>query len=100
MIDTTTQNTEINLNEVYVAYDVPIPQVMIREISPQSKAEDIQKKEIQKNKCCNCCCTDNKTNTSDEDVSTFILLWLYLNDISLCDCLSYCLCDGDCCDDD
>jgi hypothetical protein len=58
MINTTTPNTEINLNEVYVAYDVPIPQVMIRDKSPQSESK------IQKNKCCSCCCccTDNKTN--------------------------------------
>lgn len=99
-------NTIMDLNEVYVAYDVPITQFMIRDTTPQlqqQKEVEIPKKEIQKNKCCcSSCCTDNKTNTSDEDVSFFIALWLYLNDISLCDCLSYCLClcDGDCCDDD
>ena len=47
--------TVINLNEVYVAYDVPIPQFMIRDIEPKPKVE-IPKKEIQKKKCYNCCC--------------------------------------------
>ena len=93
----TTTTTVINLNEVYLAYDVPISQFMIRDIAPKPEV-DIQKKEIQKNNCCSCsCCTDNKTNTSDEDVSLFISLWLYFNDVSLCGCLSYC-CNGDCCD--
>lgn len=89
------ETTVINLNEVYLAYDVPISQFMIRDIAPKPEVE------IQKNNSCSySCCTNNKTNTSDEDVSLFISLWLYFNDISLCDCLSYCCCDGDCCDDD
>ena len=44
----TTTTTVINLNEVYLAYDVPISQFIIRDIAPKPEVE-IQKKEIQKN---------------------------------------------------
>ena len=51
----TTTTTVINLNEVYLAYDVPISQFIIRDIAPKPEVE-IQKKEIQKNNYLSYCC--------------------------------------------
>jgi hypothetical protein len=46
------ETTVINLNEVYLAYDVPISQFMIRDIAPKPEVE------IQKNNSCSYCCCD------------------------------------------
>ena len=46
----TTTTTVINLNEVYLAYDVPISQFIIRDIAPKPEVE------IQKNNCLSYCC--------------------------------------------